>query len=123
MSVFSARVISVKGCSELLTATALRKGSLDNTSAMVVDLRGLWAAETSGTAAVGPSTITSISRAVQELRASSPYSSSKAPEVAAGGRSNGGSGGGDSDIENPIARVSASSRPPPASSGSAPVGC
>ncbi|CAM9874600.1 unnamed protein product, partial [Discosporangium mesarthrocarpum] len=30
-----------QACSELLTATALRKGSMDNTSAMVVDLRGV----------------------------------------------------------------------------------
>lgn len=34
-----------QACSELLTATALRKGSMDNTSAMVVDLRRLWEAE------------------------------------------------------------------------------
>ncbi|CAM9415787.1 unnamed protein product, partial [Choristocarpus tenellus] len=33
--------------SELLTATALRKGSMDNTSAMVVDLRGIWDAPNS----------------------------------------------------------------------------
>ncbi|CAN0034562.1 unnamed protein product, partial [Scytosiphon promiscuus] len=31
--------VGAQGCAELLTATALRKGSLDNTSAMVVDLR------------------------------------------------------------------------------------
>lgn len=31
-----------KACADLLTATAIRKGSMDNTSAMVVDLRGLF---------------------------------------------------------------------------------
>ena len=30
-----------QSCSELLTATAIRKGSLDNTSALVIDLRRL----------------------------------------------------------------------------------
>lgn len=107
-----------KGCSELLTATAIRKGSLDNTSAMVVDLRGLWAEDASATAAVGAGT-TGVSRK-QELRASSSYSPSKAPAALGGRSSSHGGGGGDSDTDNSTATrvattASVSSRPSPSS--------
>lgn len=31
-----------QACSEIITAASIRKGSMDNTTAMVIDLRGLW---------------------------------------------------------------------------------
>jgi serine/threonine protein phosphatase PrpC len=32
--------MGLQSCAELLTATSIRKGSMDNTTALVVDLRG-----------------------------------------------------------------------------------
>lgn len=88
-----------KGCSELLTTMALRKGSLDNTSAMVVDLRGLWDVDggaqpkRTGKVAVAAMEAESAGTAIlrQELKALSPsYSSSKQTLVNGGGsRGNG----------------------------------
>ncbi|CBJ30304.1 conserved unknown protein [Ectocarpus siliculosus] len=95
----SAPDVGPQGCSELLTTMALRKGSLDNTSAMVVDLRGLWDVDEgaqpkrAGSVAVAAVDAESAGTAIlrQELKALSPsYSSSKQILVNGGGSSGNG---------------------------------
>lgn len=36
------KTTSSQACSEIITAASIRKGSMDNTTAMVIDLHGLW---------------------------------------------------------------------------------
>ncbi|CAN0039927.1 unnamed protein product [Ectocarpus sp. 12 AP-2014] len=95
----SAPDVGPQGCSELLTTMALRKGSLDNTSAMVVDLRGLWDVDRgaqpkrAGSVAVAAVDAGSAGTAIlrQELKALSPsYCSSRQTLVNGGGSSGNG---------------------------------